>query len=175
MHLDVTPLLPVIGRLRAAGLECALGGSGLLYSLGLAERVRDLDLTTDAALEQVEAALGALPRSLAPHGDGPFASSFRLSLQAGGAEVDLMGRFAIRTGGGVCHIPTVVCSTWQGVPVGSPEAWAVAYRLMQRHPKADLLSRYLAAGGARRSVVEYLLAQPLPPAVRAEVEAWPQT
>ncbi len=172
MEPDVSVLLPLVERLTSAGIEVALGGSGLLYSLGLGEQVRDWDLNTDAPLDRVEAALGALPRRMATVGDGAYASAYRLSLIAGGREVDLMGRFAIRTESGICHMPTVICATWQGVPAGSPEVWAVAYRLIGRNEKADRLFAHVAHHGARPGVVATLLDQPLPPGVRSEVEAW---
>lgn len=170
---DISMLRPVVERLTSAGVELALGGSGLLLSLGLVQQVRDWDLNTDAPLEQVEAALGAAPRAAAPHGDGPYASAYRLDLNPGGQPVDLMGRFAVRTESGICHMPTVVSGTWRGIPVGSPEVWAVAYRLIGRPQKADLLSAFLAREGARPQVTARLLQEPLPAPVRAEVEAWP--
>ncbi|HYG58381.1 MAG TPA: hypothetical protein VD902_10010 [Symbiobacteriaceae bacterium] len=165
-------LQTVVQRLTEAGVEAALGGSGLLCSLGLVDSVRDWDLTTDAPASQVEAALAGLVWERSVFGDGPYATAYRLSLKTGDREIDLMGQFAIRTETGVCRIPTVVCSVWQGMPVGSPEAWAVAYRLMGRHPKADLLAGYIRQHGARRDVVERLLLEPLPAPVRSEVESW---
>lgn len=165
-------LLPVVEQLQRHGVVVALGGSGLLQSLGLAEGVRDWDLTSDAHWERVEQALAGLAWRQAPCGDGPFASRYRIAMMAGDKEVDLMGAFAIRTEAGVVALPTVVCSEWQGVPVGSPEVWAVAYRLMGRHAKADLLSGWLRENGARAEVVDRLLREPLPPELRLEIGQW---
>ena len=167
-------VLPVVEQLRRNGVVVALGGSGLLKSLGLVEGVRDWDLTSDAPWEQVEPALAGLDWRPAPCGDGPFASQYRIAIAAGDKEIDLMGEFAIRTEAGVVALPTVVCSQWQGLPVGSPEVWAVAYRLMERHAKADLLSGWLRENGARVEMVERLLREPLPAGVRADVDKWPR-
>lgn len=165
-------MLQVVEQLGRSGVTVALGGSGLLCSLGLVEGARDWDLTTDAPWEQVEPALAGLSWHLAPFGDGPFASQYRIAITAGDKEIDLMGAFAIRTEAGVVALPTVVCSEWQAIPLGSPEVWAVAYRLMERHVKADLLSGWLKTTGARRDLIERLLREPLPEGVRAEVESW---
>jgi hypothetical protein len=173
MHPDIAPLLAVTQALTAAGIESALGGSGLLHSLGLIAEVRDWDLTTEASLEQVQRALAAFPLDFPEHAGGRYATGYRIAICAGGVDIDLMGTFAVRTAAGVCHLPTLTCGMWQGVPVGSPEVWAVAYRLMERHPKADLLSEYLRARGARADAVRRLLAEPLPPGLRAEVAGWP--
>lgn len=173
MHPELQPLLALTRTLGAAGIECALGGSGLLHSLGLIDQVRDWDVTTDAPLEPVRQALAAFPLTSPGHGGAAFATGFRLALTADGADIDLMGSFAIRTSAGVCRLPTIVAGSWEGVPTGSPEVWAVAYRLMERHPKADLLSEYLRTHGARGATVRRMLAEPLPSALQAEVAAWP--
>lgn len=59
----VAPRLDVVRRvvasLVAGSVPVALGGSGLLAALGLVDRVRDWDLTTDGTPEQVIAALTA--------------------------------------------------------------------------------------------------------------------
>lgn len=158
----------VARALELASIPFALGGSGLLCSLGLVAQVRDWDLTTDAPFERVTAALAGLPWELAPYGDGPFATAYRLAI----GEVDLMGQFAIRTGAGVVRLPTVVSAQYEGLPVGSPEVWAVAYRLMERHAKAEMLSGYLRSHGARADLVERLLHEPLPASAREEVRGW---
>ena len=50
------PLLVLVERLERAGIVVALGGSGLLATLGLTDAVRDWDLTTDAGLDAVRTA-----------------------------------------------------------------------------------------------------------------------
>lgn len=158
--------------LSAAGITWALGGSSVLIAHGLwAQPPTDWDLNTDADLDQVQAALSAFRVELHPlTGSGNFATKARLTVES---EIDLMVQFAIRTEAGIVQLPTVASRTWQGMPVGSPEVWAVAYRLMGRPVKPDLLSGWLREHGAEARVKELLLAQPLPGALRAEVESWP--
>lgn len=172
--LPSVPAVQTIHRILAdAGIATALGGSGLLCSLGLVSAVRDWDLTTEAPLETVLAALDGYAWEKAPCGDPPFASKFRLAISVDGAVIDLMGGFSIVTETGTCRIPTLVAGQWEGVDTGSPEAWAVAYRLMQRHQKADMLHAYLMQNGAASAAVGWLLNQPLPTPVRDEVRSWP--
>lgn len=155
-----------------AGIVCALGGSGLLHSLGLIGEVHDWDVTTDAPLDQVERALARYNVMRLPHGDGIYASAYRLAIHGDAREIDLIGAMAIRTEGGVCRLPAIVAGSYHGIAVGSAEVWAVAYRLMGRAAKADLLAAYLRTHGARAEIVAMLLAQPLPDEVRREVASW---
>lgn len=158
--------------LTAAGITWALGGSSVLIAHGLWDQPpTDWDLNTDAELERVQAALTGFQVTLHPlTGSGAYATKARLTVAE---EVDLMVRFAVRTEGGIVHLPTVVSRTWNGMPVGSPEVWAVAYRLIGRPVKPDLLSNWLRAEGADPAVKAILLAQPLPQALQDEVHSWP--
>lgn len=161
------PLHDVIGRLERAGITAALGGSGLLAALGLATEVRDWDLTTDASQGEVAAALAGLDQELA--GSSGVHADHKVMLP--GVSVEVICRFAFHVKGGVVRIPTRVTRRWQDVPVGSPEAWAVAYALLDRPAKADLLWSWLAGRTADLEVVERLLAQPLPESVAARLAA----
>lgn len=75
---DPQELLPLVRVLLRAGVRCALGGSGLLLSLGLVDRVGDWDLTTDAPLERVEAALQGWQAARVAGGRPPHASNYVL-------------------------------------------------------------------------------------------------
>lgn len=158
--------------LSAAGITWALGGSAVLIAHGLQQVApSDWDVTVDADPETVRAALAAVAYTENPRtGDGIYATGARLVIEP---NVDLLCQFAIRTETGIIYLPTVVSRTWEGLPVGSPEVWAVAYRLMDRPAKADLLTGYLLSRGADPAVKAALLAQPLPLMLRDEVEAWP--
>ncbi|MFF5993063.1 hypothetical protein [Prauserella flavalba] len=136
--MRIPPLEPaarVVTALREAGLAPAVGGSGLLVALGLAEVANDWDVTVDADAETVTTALDAAGLSYRPLDQGRYAIG----------EVDLMVDFALPGPAGVEALPTRVTGEWQGLPIGDPEVWARAYRLLGRDAKADLLERYLEA------------------------------
>ncbi len=163
------PLLDLVERLASQGLTVALGGSGLLAALGLADIVGDWDLTTDVPFERVVAAVaGERPAQLGPdrlHAD-------RKLVLAGGT-VEVIVGLAFRTGGGVVRIPTVVSGWRDRVPLGSPEGWAVAYDLLGRTAKSDALFRHLAARGADPGTVARLLREPLPRSLATRLVALP--
>ena len=168
-----TDIAADVQDLEARGVEFALGGSGLLLALNLAEIVRDWDITTDAPLGEVMGALAGIPLQNIDTGDPTFASAYHLLAEPGGIEIDISGSLAMRTDDGICHLPTVVSGYWNGVPVGSPEVWAVAYRLMGRDAKAGLLSNHIRSTSARGDIVRRLLAEPLPADISYEVRSWP--
>jgi hypothetical protein len=161
------PLLAAIAALERAGLVCALGGSGLLASLGLADRVRDWDLTTDAPLDR----LLPLFESRGPEAVGPSGVHADRKLVLDGGVVEIISGFAFRAPGGVVRIPTVVSGRRDGIPIGSPEAWAVAYVLLGRPAKSEALFGWLAAHGADPETVARLRAEPLPAALSARLAA----
>lgn len=163
------PLGDRIGRLEHAGLVVALGGSGLLAALGLADRVRDWDLTTDASQQQVTAALAGEPYQ-ASGGDALHADH-KLAFSEGLVEV-ILG-FAFHTASGVVRIPTLVSERRDGVPLGSPEGWAVAYHLLGRDAKSEKLFDYLGKRGADPLARVRLMAEPLPPEIAARLAALP--
>ena len=152
------PLLEIVTRLEGAGIECALGGSGLLAALGLADQVGDWDLTAEAPLERL------LPLA----GDWPFETAGSSGVHADAKlmfpvhAIEIIARFAFDGPRGVIRIPTVVTGRWRGVPLASPEAWLAAYHLLGRPHKRDLLLGHLRARGHDAGTVARLLAEPLP-------------
>lgn len=159
------PLLDTVSRLEGAGLVVALGGSGLLGALGLATEARDWDLTTDSAPDDVAAQLAGF--EIERVGSSGIHADHKVQL-AGGT-VEIICGFAMHSGTGVVHIPTVVSARAENVPLGSPEAWAVAYALLGREEKSEHLMRWLAARGADAGVVARLLAEPLPETLAARL------
>ena len=114
------PLRQVARRLDAAGIMWALGGSGMMHALGLADSVGDWDLTVDVSQEDAHAAL----RDLAPtlHGNLGIHADHKVVCFQGAVEVICRFAFFRPDGGpGVIHIPTIVTGTWNGFPLGSPE------------------------------------------------------
>jgi hypothetical protein len=163
------PLLDTLHRLERAGFVVALGGSGLLAALGLGEEAHDWDLTTDASPDDVAA---HLPAEIERVGSSGIHADHKLRL-AGGV-VEIICGFAIRSGADVVRIPTVVSARAEGVPLGSPEAWAVAYALLGRAEKSERLLKWLDQRGAEAGAVARMLAEPLPQPLAARLAALPR-
>ena len=125
MSIPLAPLRLVSGRLAAVGVVHSLGGSGLRRALGEPCEVRDWDLTTDADTDLVHRALVGLDHRWLPPVD-PWVSEAAWSVVLPGASVDVIVRFAVRSGDVVHRVPTVVTGTWEGVPTGDRERWADA-------------------------------------------------
>lgn len=160
----------ITDRLDKASIPYASGGSGLLYSLGLTDQVRDWDLTTDAPIEAVTDALQGIAWTRAVSGDYPFASSYRLSIPSDMLPIDLIGGFAIHSETGLCRLPSYSSGVWEQIRMGSPEVWAVAYSLMNREEKAQKLLAYLQKHGANQEQLRKLLQEPLPDPLRSKLQ-----
>lgn len=157
-HPPLPPLIDVIARLERAGLTCALGGSALLAHLQLIHEVHDWDVTVDADLAAIRAALGDLTGE--EFGESGVHADHKLELT--GIDVEVIAHLAFRTAAGVCRIPTRISARVLGLPMASPEAWAVAYALLERTDKAEKLFGHLTRNGADREVCEAILDQPMP-------------
>jgi hypothetical protein len=166
---DPAPAIELVATLRGHGIDAALGGSGLLESLGLETHVRDWDLTTDVSEDEVRRAVSG--RTFGHSGNNGVHADSKLVFEDG--PIDLIVRFAFFGDAGIVRIPTVVTGEWRGIPVGSPSGWAVAYAMMGRAEKSERLFAHLERTRADRAGVERLLAQPLPPALAARVRALP--
>jgi hypothetical protein len=154
-------LLDVHGRLAKAGIVHALGASALLHAHGLEDHVGDWDINTEADHDVLE----PLFRDLAPVRFGSSGIHADSKLQMHGRDIELIVRMAIVAEGKVVRIPTIVRGSWQGVPVGSPEAWAVSYALLGRREKSERLFAMLESKGANEADVRRMLEEPLPQAL----------
>jgi hypothetical protein len=161
------PLREVCRRLEANGVGFALGASGLLHALGLVDHVRDWDLTTDAELESIHRMFDGVAYERC----GPSGVHADNKLRLAGGTVELIVRMAFHSPAGICRIPTLRIGTWRGVPLGSPEAWAVAYSLLGRWEKAELLFSHLRERGANAGALDRMLREPLPPALAGRLVA----
>lgn len=172
-HVASAPPFALLGdridRLERAGIVVALGGSGLLAALGLSDRVRDWDLTTDASREQVTAALAGEPY----HASGGDALHADRKLAFSDGLVEIILGFAFHTPSGVVRIPTLVSERRDGLPLGSPEGWAVAYHLLGRDAKSEALFAHLEARGCGPAARARLMAEPLAPGLAARLAALP--
>jgi hypothetical protein len=136
-------LLAVAARLDGAGVPFALGGSGLLCALGLADDVADLDLMLQpTSRDALREAAGAWWRGLDASASERFASAFRARLDVGGIEVDAIGGFSLRRGARIVRLPFRQETWWTldgvGVPLAPVEQWWLIYR-GHKPDKADLL------------------------------------
>jgi len=172
-HVKSSPPLSLlrsyVERLEAGGVTVALAGSGLLAALGLADTVRDWDLTTDDPYERVVDALAGEHHVL--HGSDDLHADRKLAL-AGGT-VELILGFAFHAERGVVRIPTLVSARVEGIPLASPEGWAIAYHLLGRMEKSAALFDHLARHGADPAAVTRLLEEPLPPSLATRLAALP--
>ena len=161
-------------RLQAARVPCALGGSGLLAGLGLVDHVRDWDITAEGDVTAIAALFGDLPHELA--GNSGIHADHKVMLA--GEKVEVIVNFAFAVAGPVIRIPTLARRMWNGVPLASPEAWAVAYALMgeyegeaRRRERAELLFNHVEKNGADPEAMGLLLAQPLPGFLKRRLSA----
>jgi len=164
------PLRIVHRRLAEAGIAHALGASGLLHAHGLEHHVGDWDINTDAD----RATLEPLVQDLAPVYFGSSGIHADSKFQLLGGVVELIVQMAIVSEGRIVRIPTLPRGEWQGVPVGSREAWAVAYALLGRVEKSKRLFTQLTQAGAESADVERMLTEPLPSALAARLAALPR-
>jgi hypothetical protein len=164
-HPRLESLQDAVARLTGAGIPCALGGSGLLAALGLVDHVRDWDVTAEGDLAAIAALFADRPHEIA--GNAGIHADHKVMLTDDDLEVIV--NFAFNVEGPVFRIPTIVSGSWQGMPLASPEAWAVAYALMgeyegvaKRRERAEMLFAHVERTGADPEAIRLLLAEPLP-------------
>lgn len=162
MNLDLTSLTALTEQLERSGISYSLGGSGLLLSLGLTSTVGDWDVVTDAPKDKVLAVLGNYEVEDLASGDHPFGTEYKLAILQMEPPVEIIGGLAIHSDYGLCRLPATAVSLWHGIQMGSPEVWYVAYALMNREAKADLLLAYLKEVGINQHMIDVLREQPLP-------------
>ena len=176
------PLRLVTSRLDAAGIEWAVGGSALLASLGLIDRVHDWDLQVESDAEPLQFLFATLPHSY--HGHGGCHADWKLSFDEQRTEV--IPRFAFFVPGEhgrdtVVRVRMQVSGHWRGLPMASPEGWACAYWLMGRYDepsqrerraaRAELLFAWLAGHGADAARLDRMLLEPLPEELAARLHS----
>lgn len=140
-HPPLTTVVRIIDALRERRAPVALGGSAVLASLGLVDRVRDWDLVCEAEPDDVAGVLDALHVAYATPSSGgrPFATRARFVVDAGDHEIDVLVGFAAWRGEEIVRFPAEPRSIWLGLPIADPDVWAVAYRLIGRPERAEAL------------------------------------
>lgn len=168
--MDMKNLMLVTSQLESSNINYALGSSGMLLSLGLTDNVNDWDIMTDAPKEQILKALQPFTIKETTGAEYPFGTEYKLAIHENDPQVEILGNFAIFSDQYLCKMPTWATATWQGVQVSAPEVWFVAYSLMERTSKADLLLDYLKSQPANREVIKLLMKQPLPQFIAQQLE-----
>lgn len=139
--MDIKGLIFICDKLKKNRIPYALGGSGLLYYLGLIDKVNDWDLMVECSKEELLPVLEGLQWKEEKSGDFPFASQYRIHVPE--LNIDFIGSFALDSGKEIVRFPLDSCGEWDGVRVSCPEIWYVAYQMMGRESKAELLREYL--------------------------------
>jgi hypothetical protein len=116
-------LLAVVRRLDVPVL---LGGSGLLWALGLDVEVGDVDLV---ARPEDRAAIERLPWWLETTTEpaGIMRSAWKATLDVDGVDVDVIGGLAWMADGRLVHMPFRAEGSWQGVPLAPAAHWLALY------------------------------------------------
>ncbi len=148
--------------LEQSGVDYVIGGSGMLYGLGLVDRVRDWDLMTDSPVSEVRAALDGLRLTEDSAPSELYGSGCKLRIEETEPEVEVIIGFSIRAEAGFCRLPARTGGICGGLRIASPTLWFAAYALMGRTEKAALLETYLMDRGAERSALSHLRGEPLP-------------
>ncbi len=170
----------VTDRLDAAGIEWAVGASGLLASLGLVDQVNDWDVQVEVDPDELRALYADLPHEF--HGHGGCHADWKLAFDA--EKTELIPRFAFFVPGGVVRVRMHVSGRWRDLPIASPEGWAVAYAIMgmldepslreRRAARSEMLFAWLATNGADGPRIDELLAEPLPGSIATRLAALPR-
>ncbi len=150
MHASTRAALRAVSlRLTRHRIDFALGGSGLLWALGLADEVRDLDLMCDADDER--RFLAATEDWLRAHthaGTDLWASAWFAQLDVCGVDVDAIGGMAFRHPGGVARVPVRISGhvdvDGASVPYADPALWWAVYAAYKPE-KAALLEQVVDA------------------------------
>ena len=144
--------LSILARLAAEfhkqHLIWAVGASLLLYLKGYADDFHDIDIMVqEADAETMEAILRSLG-TMQPSDKGNFATKHFREFIIDGAEVDMIGGFAIISGGKVhnCDLkPTEITEyaevAGQKIPLHSLSLWRTYYALMGRENKVAIIDQ----------------------------------
>jgi len=133
-------------------LDWGIGGSSLLWSLGIAEAPRDLDLVTTAAHFPEMRRLISLKLGEGASVSHPAYRSrcFARFAPIGAVSVDLFAEVGVETSDGVLEWsfdPTTV-ELRDGLPWMRAEDWVQLYKLFGRPIQVNALTNYLASCGS---------------------------
>lgn len=168
--MNLNNLLSVVKIIEQNNIKYALGGSGLLLRLGLANTVNDWDITIEYPKNELLNILKHFDVKEIESGDHPFASKYKLLVHSVHPKVEIIGYFSIKTESGVCKLPALSEDRWCDVQIGSPEVWYVAYSLMNRTEKSNKLYSYLKDHGTNVDILNFMLKEPIPEYLKLKLE-----
>ncbi|GGO03692.1 hypothetical protein [Saccharibacillus kuerlensis] len=174
MEKKLETLNRVTRLLSQAGVDYVVGGSGMLFGLGLTDKVRDWDLMTEASENEIRMALDSLTLVDESGPSELYGSGCKLGIEETEPEVEIIVGFAIRTESGICRLPALPGGIRRGLRIASPEVWLAAYTLMGRSEKAALLEEYLQNHGADPTVLSRLYEEPLPAELAERLRRLPE-
>ena len=150
--MNLGALDAVAQRLRAGEVEFLLGGSGLLFALGLDVPVRDIDLMLrEEDRARFEEAVGEWLIGVTTAPGEVLTSAWKATLEVEGCEVEGLGGLGFAGGP---RLPFRAGGEWRGVPLAAPEVWWAAYRAYK--PDRAALLEPLVPVAARERVLREL-------------------
>ena len=76
-----------------------------------------------------------------------FKSDYLIKINLDGAQIDLIGGFAIKKSSNSLHkVPVKISNYWNDIPLAAPYHWLDAYKAMERNHRVLLLEEYLKKG-----------------------------
>jgi hypothetical protein len=140
----------VAGRL--GEVPVLLGGSGLLWALGLDVTVGDIDLV---ARPEDRAPVEALPwwRSTTTEPTPLMRSAWKAVLDVDGVAVDVIGGLAWAEGDSVVEMPFRAEGEWEGVPLAPAAHWLALYE-RYKPDRAAQLAPLVTPGARERALRE---------------------
>ncbi|GAA0317908.1 hypothetical protein GCM10008967_05620 [Bacillus carboniphilus] len=154
----------LIRDLEYKGITYTIGGSGLLKSLGFPVQMSDWDFFIDVEKTEVLDALKNWDIIEKPSDEHSFfKSKYLLELKNDeGKPIEIIGYFTIKAGDALIPLPAVVHHRWENMKIAHPLVWFIAYSLMGRKQKADLLKQYLNVNPTDKEWIDYYVRQSIP-------------
>lgn len=129
-------LFAMIEILNKNQVEFSIGGTGLLYFLGLYDKVGDWDILTNAKFSKIEKCLEGLKytKVSVKH---PFYSNFLYQVDLNGFEFDIMGDFKYEVEGDLVSMTSSPYMWKEEIPLANPSEWQSFYERINRESKKD--------------------------------------
>lgn len=140
--LKIQKLKEICQILTQNKISFTLGGSGLLYFLGIVKKFKDWDLALYCSERELEQALFEynLEKQVCTP---PYLSTYFYRMKTDEVSFDLMGHFGVERGHERIEMSYKVSQLQEGIPLGDIKDWMTSYRLMDRPEKFEMIRDYL--------------------------------